>query len=100
MIVAEAVAMRDTERRLEKSARNGCIDAFEELIAPHQGRIYNLMLRTCEDEFEASRLAQEVFVKVFEELSRNHEGRGLSACIYCTAAEISRNVARKSVKIS
>lgn len=82
--------MNDYERQLNKSARNGCVDAYEELIKPHRSRIYTLMLRECGNEFQASQLTQEVFVKVFESLL-SHANRSSLVCdIYKTADKIIR----------
>jgi len=36
MIYVEAVKMNDYERQLNKSARSGCVEAYEELIRPHR----------------------------------------------------------------
>ena len=52
--------MNEHERRLLKIARNGGIKAFEELTAPHQRIVYNYLLISCSNEFEACQLTQDV----------------------------------------
>lgn len=92
--------MSDNIRQLLESARNGCVAAFEELIEPHQNRIYSLMLNTCGNEFEASLLAQEVFVRVFSSLAPGKDEVSLVYTIYSTAVEVSSQAACKSKIIS
>lgn len=92
--------MSDSEKQLLKSARDGCVAAFEELIKPYQNRIYNLMFKTCCNEFEASQLAQEVFVRVFCSISLGEDHGSFTLNIYKTAGEISRLAACKSKMIS
>lgn len=82
--------MNDYERQLKKSAQNGCVEAYEELIRPHRGRIYTLMLRECGDEFKASLLTQEVFVKAFEALLSRRSDSSLVCDIYRIAEKVSR----------
>jgi len=92
--------MNDRERRLMKSARNGRVAAYEELIQPHQKKIYNLMLKTCCNEFEASQLTQEVFVRVFSSIKHWTEDISLTLNIYKIAGEISQKAICKAKLIS
>lgn len=82
--------MNDYERQLKKAAAKGSVDAYEELIRPHRGRVYALMLSSCENEFQASQLTQEVFVKVFESLLSQRNDYSLVCDIYRTAEKVSR----------
>lgn len=92
--------MNDHERQLLKIAQKGGVKAFEELTAPHQAVVYNFMLNECNNEFTASQLTQEVFVRVFELLNIKAVPRNFYACIYSTAAEVSRQAACNSKMIS
>jgi len=92
--------MNDHERKLLKSARNGGVAAFEELTAPHHKIIYNYILSKCGNEFEACQLTQDVFVKVFEQLTAGSLQGDFFACIYRTAGDVCRNIVRVSQKIS
>lgn len=82
--------MNNYERQLKKNARNGSVEAFEELIGPHRSRIYTLILRECGNEFQANELTQEVFVKVFESLLSSRSDSSLICDIYRTAEKVSR----------
>jgi hypothetical protein len=96
----EANDMSDSERHLLVLAQGGSVSAFEELTEPYRVRIYNFMLKTCGDEFEASLLSQDVFVRVFEALISGDFSGGLAYGIYRTAEEISRRASCKSKMIS
>jgi len=92
--------MTDKERQLLKSARKGSVAAFEQLIEPYCNRVYNLMLKACNNEFEASQLAQEVFIKVFRLVMEGNFESAFAVCIYKTADEIAQQVAGESRMIS
>jgi len=90
--------MNKREKRLLKASREGNVAAFEELIKPHLTRVYNIMLNFCNNEFEASHYAQEVFVRVFESVMKK-DSLSLSYEIYKTAAELSRSIEHKDAMI-
>lgn len=87
-------------KKLMKLARDGSVAAFEELTQPHHNKIYNLMLKTCSDEFEASQLAQEVFIRVFRSMALLKDNLSLTLNIYRIAEEVGRQSAGKSKMIS
>lgn len=91
--------MDDREKRLLKASRNGCVASFEELIKPHQTRVYNMMLKACSNEFEASQLAQEVFIRVFDSVIKK-DCISFTIEIYKTAGEICRSIAGNTAMIS
>lgn len=92
--------MNEREGQLLKMARNGNVKAFEELTAPHQCIVYNYLLLNCADEYEACRLSQDVFVRVFEMLISDAVDGDLFTCIYRTADEVRRQKAGASRMIS
>jgi DNA-directed RNA polymerase specialized sigma24 family protein len=93
-------SMIKCEKQLLEAARNGGVEAFEELIGPHRVIIYNYLLNECGNEFAAGQLTQEVFVRTFALLTKKEDIGNIYACIYQTAAEISRQAACESKKIS
>lgn len=92
--------MKVIEGQNVKRAGNSTIAAFEELIDPHQKRIYNYLLRMCGNEFDASRQTQDVFVKAYEMLLSGMDSASIPAFIYRTAAEIGRQAVCRSEMIS
>lgn len=92
--------MSDNEQQLLKTASKGGVKAFEELTAPHQIIVYNYLLSECGNEFIASQLTQDVFVRIFELLNSNADTENFYTCIYRTAREVSQQAARESKMIS
>lgn len=100
MINVEALNMKDIKGHNAKTAANSSVAVFEELIEPHQKRVYNYLLRVCGNEFEASRLAQDIFVKAYGMLLSGKDAAGIPAFIYKAAAEIGRQAVCRSEMIS
>ncbi len=92
--------MSDHEQQLLKIAKDGGIEAFEELTDPHQAIVYNFLLSECGSEFVAGQLTQQVFVEIFTLLTKKADIDNLYTCIYRTAIEVGRRAARESKKIS
>jgi RNA polymerase sigma-70 factor (ECF subfamily) len=58
------------DRDLVLRAREGRVDAFNALVTRWEKRIYNYLLRLSPDPDEAFDLAQETFLKVYQNLGR------------------------------
>ena len=58
------------DRDLVLGAREGHVDAFNALVTRWEKRIYNYLLRLAPDPDEAFDLAQETFLKVYQNLGR------------------------------
>ena len=54
------------DEELIKRVRNGDIDAFEEIIAKYEKRVFSLIYNVLKNENEIEDVAQEVFVKVYK----------------------------------
>lgn len=67
---------------LERRAKQGDQEAFEQLVLDNQNRIYALALRLCGDREEAADLAQEAFVKVWQGLSSFQGESSFSTWVY------------------
>ncbi|HEX2944764.1 MAG TPA: sigma factor [Clostridia bacterium] len=83
-----------------KAHSESSLTAFEELIEPHQKRIYNYLFRVCGNEFEASQLTQDIFVKAYEKMLSGEDTAGIPAFIYSAAAKIGRQAVCRSEMIS
>ena len=92
--------MNVIERQNVKTAANSSVTAFEELVEPHQKRIYNYLLKVCGNEFDASRMAQDIFVKAYEMLLSGKDAAGIPAFIYRAAARIGSQAVCRSELIS
>ena len=58
-----------TDMELIESCLNGDQNAFEELITRYKNLVYSIILRMTKDNEEASDLAQDVFLKMYKNLS-------------------------------
>ena len=59
---------------LVERCRGGDTEAMERLIIKYQDRIYNIILKMCQNEDDAAELTQDTFVKVIEKIGK-FEGR-------------------------
>ena len=57
---------------LVDSCRKGDMQAFAALVAKHQDRLFNTVLRMCGDRDEAADLCQETFVRAIEKIAQFH----------------------------
>ena len=66
-------AVEDADTALVRAAKQGDMDAFEQLLRRHQARVFRIaqnITRSCED---AEEIAQETFLKVYQSLGRFEE---------------------------
>jgi RNA polymerase sigma-70 factor (ECF subfamily) len=62
------------ETALILSARQGDLDAFNQLVLEYQDRIYNLAVRILGDDYGAEDITQNTFLKAYLELPRFRNG--------------------------
>jgi len=59
-----------SEQKLIKNAVNGDSKAFEKLILPYEKKVYNIALQMFKNEQDAYDAAQEVLIKVYNNLDK------------------------------
>lgn len=64
------VDQETTTGSLVERARDGDVDAFEQLYREHVGRVYALCSRMCGDSNEADEMTQAVFIRAWEKLGQ------------------------------
>ena len=72
----------DLEEILVKKAKEGNITAFEKLIISHERNIYNIAYRMFNNEEDAKDITQEVFMKVYRNISKFDENSRISTWIH------------------
>ncbi|RCX16524.1 RNA polymerase RpoE-like sigma-24 subunit [Anaerobacterium chartisolvens] len=83
------------EGLLLEKAKKGDVEAFEQLIAGYQKRVFNIALKMIGNPEDASELAQETFIRVFKSIGKFKEESLFSTWIYRIATNICLDELRK-----
>ena len=86
------------ESLLIKKAREGNVPAFEELIRNYQQMVYNIALRMCGNEDDASDIAQETLIKIFRSIRDFKGDSKFSTWIYRITTNVCLDYLRKNKK--
>lgn len=81
---------------LIKSFQSGNLQVFEELIKPHEKKIYNIALRLVKNEEDAYDLAQESLLKIYKGLNKFEYKSNFSTWIYRITYNTSIDYLRKN----
>jgi RNA polymerase sigma-70 factor (ECF subfamily) len=92
--LASAIGVRADERELIAELQSGSETAFALLIAQYSQPIYSLIARSLRDPADAPDVTQEVFVKVFRNISGFHGDSSLRTWIYRIALHEASNQRR------
>src|SRR6266567_9422787 len=85
--------------QLARQATGGDLDAFEELVRRLQRRVYGFAYQHLRDLDEAYDLTQEIFVKLFRNLTRYDVERPFEPWFWKLAANTAINYRRKRVPL-
>lgn len=85
--------------QLVVAATGGDLDAFEALVRNLQRRVYGFSFQQLRDFDEAQDLTQEIFVKLYRNLSRYDADRPFEPWFWRLAANIAINYRRKRVPV-
>ncbi len=80
---------------LLRRAQNGDAGAFDDLMAPHEKRIYALCLRMSGDREDALDCAQEVMLRIWRSLGAYRKQASFSTWIYRIATNTCLDLLRK-----
>lgn len=84
-----------TQKELISRAKDGDVEAFEALIAPIEGRLYNLALHLTGNSHDASDLAQEALIKVYKNLAKYRGDAEFFTWVYAITNNLYRDHLRK-----
>jgi RNA polymerase sigma-70 factor (ECF subfamily) len=73
----------------------GDVDAYSVLVLRYQAPIFNLMLRMTGSYDDATDLAQETFIKAYDQLHRFQKGRKFFPWLYTIGLNHARNFLRR-----
>jgi len=92
--LASAIGIRADEQGFVADLKAGSEQAFALLIAQYSHPIYSLIARSLRDPADAADVTQEVFVKVFRNISTFHGDASLRTWIYRIALHEASNQRR------
>ncbi len=90
--------MEQDEKILVNKAKNGDIQAFEQLISGYQKKVFNIACRMTGNYDDAADLAQEAFLKVFKSIGDFKGHSALSTWIYRITVNLCLDHIRKNKK--
>ena len=92
--LASAIGIRTDEMSFVEELKSGSEQAFALLIAQYSHSVYSLIARSLRDPADAADVTQDVFVKVFRNISSFHGEASLRTWIYRIALREASNQRR------
>ena len=92
--LASAIAIRTDEQSFVEELKSGSEQAFALLIAQYSHSVYSLIARSLRNPADAADVTQDVFVKVFRNISSFHGDASLRTWIYRIALREASNQRR------
>jgi RNA polymerase sigma-70 factor, ECF subfamily len=83
------------EARLLALAKTGDLDAFEQLVALHERRVFALALRLTGSMEDAKDATQEAFIRLHRKIAQIDSGRGVGPWLYSVTANACRDIGRE-----
>ena len=90
--------MADADKDLVLQSQNGSVDAFETLICNHQTMIHALTFRMTGSPADAEDLAQETFIRAYEQINHFNGGAKFSTWLYSIAVHACLNWRRNEAR--
>ncbi|MFZ5633557.1 MAG: sigma-70 family RNA polymerase sigma factor [Bacillota bacterium] len=87
--------MHADDDKLVKRSRDGDRDAFEELVKRYESKVYTVAYRFMGNHADASDLAQEVFIRVYQALPSFRGESSFATWLYRITANACRDEIRK-----
>lgn len=82
------------EARLLALAKTGDLDAFEQLVALHERRVFSLALRLTGSVEDAKDATQDAFIRLHRKMAQIDSGRGLGPWLYSVTVNACRDIGR------
>jgi RNA polymerase sigma-70 factor (ECF subfamily) len=90
--------MTDADKDLVLQSQNGSVAAFETLVRNHQTMIHALTFRMTGSSADAEDLAQETFIRAYEQINRFNGGAKFSTWLYSIAVHACLNWRRNEAR--
>jgi RNA polymerase sigma-70 factor (ECF subfamily) len=95
---SKARCMADADEDLVLQSQNGSVAAFETLVRNHQTMIHALTFRMTGSPADAEDLAQETFIRAYEQISHFNGGAKFSTWLYSIAVHACLNWRRDEAR--
>src|ERR1700753_2915965 len=92
--LASAIGVHAEDAALVAELKAGSEDAFSQLIAQYHQPLYSLVARSVQDPSESADITQDVFIKVFRNISSFHGDSSLKTWMYRIALHEASNQRR------
>src|SRR5687768_12138578 len=89
--VRPASGLREDDRQAVEACRNGDTQAFDRLVERYQRDVYRLCYRYVNNHFDASDMAQEVFLRAYKALGKFRGDSAFSTWLYRIAVNTCLN---------
>jgi RNA polymerase sigma-70 factor (ECF subfamily) len=86
-----ASGLREDDRQAVEACRNGDTQAFDRLVERYQRDVYRLCYRYVNNHFDASDMAQEVFLRAYRALAKFRGDSAFSTWLYRIAVNTCLN---------
>ena len=83
------------EARLLALAKTGDLDAFEQIVALHERRVFALALRLIGSVEDAKDATQEVFIRLHRKMEQIDSDRGVGPWLYSVTVNACRDIGRE-----
>jgi RNA polymerase sigma-70 factor (ECF subfamily) len=99
-VIVRRTPLEKSDFELVEDFKNGKVEGFNELVKRYQQKVYWLVRRTLGNHEDADDVTQEVFVRVYQSLTRFRGDANFYTWLYRIATNLSLNALRKKkVKI-
>ncbi|HEX2252493.1 MAG TPA: sigma-70 family RNA polymerase sigma factor [Thermoanaerobaculia bacterium] len=93
--MTEAAATPPTDSELMAATRRGCRDSFGQLVDRHKDRLVAYLTRLAGSRERAEDLAQEAFLRLYQQAGRYDERGKLQGLLYSIATNLLRSEERR-----
>lgn len=87
------------DEELVKKVKNGDVDAFEEIIAKYEKKVFSLIFNVIKNENEIEDLAQEVFIKIYKNIDKFQGKSSLYTWVYRITTNVCLDYIKKRKEI-
>jgi RNA polymerase sigma-70 factor (ECF subfamily) len=91
--------LRLDDETLVKQCQRGDSEAMNRLIVKYQDRIYNVILKICNNSDDAAELTQDTFVKVMENIASFRQKSSFYTWLFRVAVNEAINFCRRRFKV-